>query len=76
MAPLAAVDNDRLDALIEDLRMKESSFTAASAQNDTDQAAAQASIATAASSAMVKTRAHDDLTASIDALIEFLNSLR
>lgn len=68
--------NTKLDQLVSDLRAKEDFFGSASDSNDAAQAAAQAAVATAAGTAQAKATAHDDLGASIDALVEFAQSLK
>jgi uncharacterized membrane-anchored protein len=68
--------NLKIDALIADLRSKEQSFAVASDANDVAQTAAQAAAASAASALSTKVSAHDDLSASIDALVTFVSALK
>jgi hypothetical protein len=71
-----AIDNTQLQALVTDLEAKEQSLADAGAANDAAQAAAQASIANAAGTLATKNTAHDALTASVDALVAFVNALK
>lgn len=74
--PLDPSVNAKIDALISDLRAAEQDFSDASDSNDAAQAAAQAAVASAAGTAQSKATAHDGLSASIDALVEFVTSLK
>lgn len=68
-------DTKLLD-LVNDLQTKEQGLSDASATNDTAQAAAQAAVANAASTLQEKNAAHDALSGSIDALVEYAQSLK
>lgn len=74
--PLDPTVNQRIDELVADLRTKEQSFSDASDSNDQAQASAQAAVAAAAGTANAKSSAHDDLSGSIDALIEYVQGLK
>lgn len=74
--PLTQDQNAQIDHLVADLREKEDEFGQASDANDAAQAAAQAAVASAAGTAQAKASSHDALSASIDALIEFAQSLK
>lgn len=66
----------QLESLVADLESKEQSLSDAGTANDTAQAEAQAAVATAAGTLQQKNAAHDALSASIDALVAYVNSLK
>lgn len=68
--------NQRIDELVADLRAKEESEVAASDENDAAQSAAQAAVATASSTLQAKNSAKDAFSASIDALVEYVQTLK
>jgi cbb3-type cytochrome oxidase cytochrome c subunit len=68
--------NAQLDSLVTDLRTKEDAFGVATDANDAAQSAAQAAVATASGTQQAKASAHDDLGASIDALVAFVQTLK
>lgn len=72
----AQFDPAALDALVADLQAKESALADASSSNDQAQSAAQAAVAAAAQSQSAKDEAHDALSASVDALVAFAQSLK
>ena len=74
--PLDPTIGQRIDELVADLRAKGDEFGAADDSNDQAQAAAQAAVATASNTAREKSAAHDRLTTSIDALVEYVLSLK
>ncbi len=74
--PLDPSVNQHIDDLVGDLRSKEQAFADASDANDQAQAAAQAAVATAAGTANAKAKDHDDFSASIDALVSYVQSLK
>jgi hypothetical protein len=72
---MGTIDNTQLQALVADLEAKEQSLSDASGANDQAQAAAQAAIASASQSLSAKNAAHDALSASVQALVTYVNSL-
>ena len=74
--PLDPAIGQRIDELVADLRVKGDEFGQADDANDQAQAAAQAAVANASNTARAKTAAHDNLTTSIDALVEYVLSLK
>jgi len=70
------VDNTQLEALVHDVEAKEQILSDDSAANDQAQSAAQAAVATAAGTLQTKNQAHDALSASIDALVAYVQGLK
>ena len=70
-----AIDNTQLMALVNDLEAKESSLADASTANDQAQASAQAAVAAAAATLSGKNAAHDELSTSVKALVDYVNGL-
>lgn len=73
---MATFDPAQLNTLVTDLQTKEQALADASSANDQAQSAAQAAVATANTSQVAKDAAHDDLSASVDALVAYAQSLK
>jgi len=74
--PLDPAISQRIDELVADLRTKGEAFGVADDANDQAQAEAQAAVANASNTARAKVAAHDEMSTSIDTLIEYVLSLK
>ena len=72
---MTTIDNTQLQALVNDVEDKEEALSDASDTNNTAQAAAQAAIAVATGTAQAQATAHVDLSASVQALVTYVQSL-
>jgi len=73
---MSTVDDTQLNALVADVEAKQQALSDATDADNTAQAAAASAASAAATTATAKGTAHDSLSSSIDALVNFLKGLQ